>query len=870
VHLIYTHERADFDAIASLWAASLLYPEAAPVLPRQLNRNVRGFLTLYGEKFPLKERSEIKIAAVSALTLVDSQNPATMTEYGSNIQVNVIDHHPLEADLDSSWELQVEHVGATATLLVESLQKDGDDLSSLSATLLLLGIYEDTGSLTYPGTTPRDVHACAWLLERGANLTIASEFLRQPLSVEQQTLFEQLIENAVVNTIQGVEIVIALGEAGGTTDEISPLAHRMGDVYDPAAIFLIVGLAGKVQIVARSYRTAINVGRIAESFGGGGHSRAAAALVKDTTPEAVAGRLKSLLEESIEPPGTVGEIMSRTPQMLDPSETVAQAAERMRRYGHEGYPVTDAGEVVGLLTRRAVDRAVAHGMQGNPVSEIMEAGTLVVHPEDSIRHLQRVMIEHNWGQVPVSNALSGEVIGIVTRTDLLNSLVSSRDSQSNQGLAEELDHALTAERRALLYVIASEAEAAEVALYIVGGFVRDLILGAPSVDFDLVVEGDAIALGKSLVAKFGGQITSHRRFGTAKWQLNTHNKHLASTLKLELSELPETVDFVSARTEFYSHPTALPSVSEGSIKLDLHRRDFSINTLALRLDGHQYGQILDPWGGGKDIREKQIRVLHSLSFVDDPTRMLRAVRLEQRLGFSIESRTLELLERALPLLDGVSGERIQSEMFAIVREPGFGAIMMRLKQLGLLRAIHPALDWDEWNEERTLAAGAFAPPAAWNLERIPTLDELFYALWLYRLPISVAQGVCERLHIRQREAEAAVKAGRQMCDLEQSRSPSEWVRCLKSEPEAALVATWLALGDQTVARKIVENYLEHWRWVQPTVDGDQLRELGLAPGPAYGKILNALRAAWLDGKIESPQEEQQLLAALVREAEDSG
>ncbi|MCI0890971.1 MAG: CBS domain-containing protein [Chloroflexi bacterium] len=870
MHLIYTHERADFDAIASLWAASLLYPEAAPILPRELNRNVRGFLTLYGEQFPFTERSKIKSKVVHKLTLVDFQNPATLKGLGTDTQVNVIDHHPLEADLDSSWQLQVEQVGATATLLVESLQNKDEHLLGSYATLLLLGIYEDTGSLTYPGTTPRDVRASAWLLERGASLTTASDFLRQPISEEQRNLLEQLIENAVVNTIQGLEIVIARGEAGGTTDEISTLAHRLGDIYDPAAVFLIVGLSGRVQIVARSYSESIHVGRIAQSFGGGGHSRAAAALVKNTTVQALISRLTSLLQESVVPSSSVGEIMSRSPQLLDPSETVAQAAERMKRYGHEGYPVTDAGEVVGLLTRRAVDRALAHGMQGSPVSEIMEAGSLVVHPEDSIRHLQRVMIEHNWGQVPVSDPESGEVIGIVTRTDLLNSLDNSSNFQSNQALAEKLDHALTDERLALLQVIARESEAANIALYIVGGFVRDLILGAPSIDFDLVVEGDAVALGESLADKFGGQITSHRRFGTAKWQLDLHNKNLVSALQLEPSDLPETVDFVSARTEFYSRPTALPSVAGGSIKLDLHRRDFSINTLALRLDGHRYGQLLDPWGGGKDIRDKQIRVLHSLSFVDDPTRMLRAVRLEQRLGFSIESRTLELLERALPLLDGVSGERIRGEMSAILKEPGFGSIMIRLKQLGLLQAIHPALDWDDWIEERTNAARVFSPPDSWKLEHVPGLDKLFYAMWLYRLPVGEATAVCERLHMSQSDGEVATKAGRQGCDLTQIRLPSEWVSCLNPEPEAALVVTWLALGDQPAAQQVIESYLEHWRWIRPNVDGDRLRELGLAPGPAYGKILGDLRAAWLDGKIDSAQEEQRLLAALMKEAADGG
>jgi tRNA nucleotidyltransferase (CCA-adding enzyme) len=870
VHLILSHEQADFDAVASLYAASLLYPEAAPVLPQRLNRNVRGFLTIYGENFLFSERDELKAKSISHLTVVDSQNPVTLKGFGPKTNVNVIDHHPVEPDINPSWDLQIEKVGATTTLLVENLKEKGKDLSGPPATLMLLGIYEDTGSLTYPGTAPRDVRAAAWLLDQGANLVVVADFLNQPLSAEQQALFEQLIESAVVSKVQDHEIVFAKGEAGGTTDEISTLAHKLGNVYDAAALFLVVGLNGRVQLVARSYAESINVGEIAESLGGGGHSRAAAALIKDTTVEEVEKELILLLEKAVNPPSTVGEIMSRGPQLLDSTDTVEEAAESMQRYGHEGYPVTDSGEIVGLLTRRAVDRAVAHEMLDRPVSEIMEAGTLVVHPQDSIHHLQRVMIEHNWGQVPVSDPTNGEVIGIVTRTDLLNLLGNSSYSQSKRGLAEKLEHALTAERLALLLLIASESEASNVALYIVGGFVRDLMLGTPSVDFDLVVEGDAIALGESLVSKFGGHIGSHRRFGTAKWQLDPDHKNLTEALQLEGAELPETIDFVSARTEFYSHPTALPSVSEGSIKLDLHRRDFSVNTLALRLDGHHYGQLLDPWGGGKDIRNKQIRVLHSLSFVDDPTRMLRAVRLEQRLRFSIESRTLELLERALPLLENVSGKRIQSELHAILKEPSIGSIMQRLKQLGLLRAINPALDWDDWIETRATAALAFSPPATWRLEREPTVSELFYALWLFRLPINEATAVCERLHMSQSESAVVLNAGRENCDFAEDHSPSEWVACLDTEPEAALVATWLALEDQVASQKIVENYLSEWRWVQSTVDGDRLRELGLEPGPAYKDILGALRTAWLDGELNSADDEQLMLASLVKEAAESG
>ena len=198
-------------------------------------------------------------------------------------------------------------------------------------------------------------------------------------------------------------------------------------------------------------------------------------------------------------------------------------------------------------------------------------------------------------------------------------------------------------------------------LYAVGGFVRDLLLAQPNFDLDLVVEGDAIRLAQELVAATGGRLRSHRRFGTAKWIL-------PAELAGENGQLPDSLDFVTARTEFYEHPTALPTVERSSIKQDLHRRDFTINTLAVRLTPDRWGELLDFYGGREDLEDGVIRVLHSLSFVEDPTRILRAARFEQRFDFEIEPRTEELIGDALDLLDRVSAERVRHELELILAE----------------------------------------------------------------------------------------------------------------------------------------------------------------------------------------------------------
>ncbi len=866
-----THEQADFDAVASLLGVVLLEPDVYPVLPRRINRNVQAFLNLYSGEMPFVKYDDLPRESIQQLTLVDTQAVPSVRGFQSATKVHVVDHHPLGDDLDPAWSTHIEDVGATATLLVGQMRDEAVTLAPLEATLLLLGIYEDTGSLTYAGTTVKDVQACAWLLEHGARLGVASDFLDHPLSNGQKALYKRLVEAAETYHFHGLSIMLACGDAEGMVEEISTLAHKLRDLYDPDGLFVLVALDSHVQLVARSTTNSLDVSRVAEHFGGGGHMRAAAALIRDRSLDDIRTDLLQVLENVIEPGRVVGEIMSRDPQLLDPDLRIVEAAERMQRFGHEGYPVVRAGRILGLLTRRAVDRAVSHGMGQQPISRVMKTGEIAIGADKPITMLQDLMIEHGWGQIPVTDPSSGNIIGIVTRTDLITALGAGFEGEPGHDLLETLRSALPAARLSLLLKIAEAAEQRKDALYVVGGFVRDLLLGSPSVDFDLVVEGDAIGLARTLAEELGGRVSSHRRFGTAKWQLNLQDPRLVTLLGIgtdrELA-LPETLDFVTARTEFYTHPTALPSIERGSIKLDLHRRDFTINTLAMRLDGPYRGQLLDYWGGGRDLRDKKIRVLHSLSFVDDPTRILRAIRLEQRLGFDIAPRTMELLMEAIALLDRVSGERIRSELEAIFGEERYAAVFQRLKDLGLLEAIHEDLDWDPWLKERFQRAQSFVVPEEWRITEPPDLHQLLYSLWLIRLNADRIDATCKRLHfpgVMKADILDAHRLCEFLCHLPQGLKTSEIVERVEDTRERSLVAAYLALEPASEAEAALEAYLTQWRSLHPTITGDDLRSRGLPPGPQYRKVLWSLRAAWLDEQVRSIEEEATLLEELIKE-----
>ncbi len=875
--VILTHENADFDGISALLGAHKLYPEALPVLPRGINRNIRHFLTLYGAELPMISAEDLPRGRVKRVVLVDTQSMVTIKGMGDEVEVQIIDHHPRSPDLDPQWRYWGEPIGAVTTLLVEQVIDEQLVLSPIEATLFLMGIYEDTGSLSYHTTTPRDVRCAAWLLEHGASLDIANEYLHYPLTDEQKELYQRFLEEAETYTVAGQSVVVAAVSSPHYVEEISVLAPKLRNLWDPAGLFLLVEFADtdpeQVQLVARSTTDAIDVGDIAAGMGGGGHGRASAALIRGMSLGDAKARLLGLLEQHVQPTVLVRQIMSYGVRTLSPSRTIAEAAEWMQRYGHEGFPVLEDGRVVGILSRREVDRAMRLGLENAAISTYMTKGQITVHPNDAIETLREVMEEHGVGQVPVVSE-GGALLGIVTRTDLINLLLRVSNGEEPRSRRQEISRKLVEmveeQKLDLLWRATEEAERVGATLYIVGGFVRDLLLERPNQDIDLVVEGDAIALAHSLARKFDGRVRSHQRFGTAKWIL----------------ENGDELDFVTARTEFYTQATALPQVEPSSIKQDLHRRDFTINTLAIRLDRDHYGELLDFYGGEQDLRNGVIRVLHSLSFVEDPTRILRAVRLEQRLGFHIEPRTRELIPNALGFLRRVSGERIRHELFLLFQEPEPEAGLARMEELGILRQIHPGLRCDGWLQRKFRELRQAMP--AWYEQSwqpsfveedhdtlhgttLPTTNvhHLYLALLSYRLILPELDTLCGRLRLAKDDVDLMHEVASLKTEIETLQmgdvAPSEVYRLLVPFSGPAILAAWVAT-DSPGVREHLSCYWESYRHVKPAIGGDDLKAMGYKPGPIFGQVLDALRDMRLDGQVSSEGEERRIAREMLEAA----
>jgi tRNA nucleotidyltransferase (CCA-adding enzyme) len=423
-------------------------------------------------------------------------------------------------------------------------------------------------------------------------------------------------------------------------------------------------------------------------------------------------------------------------------------------------------------------------------------------------------------------------------------------------LSDRLEAFLTAESMALIRLVKTEAERLDLPLYIVGGSVRDLMLGRVTRDFDFTVEGDAAKLAESILRKYAGRVVFHTRFGTATWTLDQTTFKRLHVPMLGSSDFPPFLDLISARSETYSQPGALPTVKRSTIDADLRRRDFTINALALRLDGKYYGEVVDPLNGQADLERGLIRILHNRSFIDDPTRMLRAVRYAGRYGFEIVPETLSQIDDdAKNVLARLSGERLRHEFDLIFEEPNPGGMLNRLAELDLLTPIHPSLKVINPElpslEKPSPEFGEFIIPDSLSFRQT-----LGWTLWLMPLSGPDIDEISRRLDfpialIKSARA-ASVLLGKLPSTI--NWKPSQWTFYLDELPALAVYAVHLVKGEQSL-----REYLVGWRNVKPTITGNDLKQRGLEPGPRYAEILRQLRAAWLDGEVKSERDEEMLL-----------
>jgi tRNA nucleotidyltransferase (CCA-adding enzyme) len=399
------------------------------------------------------------------------------------------------------------------------------------------------------------------------------------------------------------------------------------------------------------------------------------------------------------------------------------------------------------------------------------------------------------------------------------------------------------EEQNLFSEIAAQAVSSGMPCYVVGGFVRDLLLGKPVNDLDIVIEGNAIKLGEALVKKFGGKLTPHYKFHTAIW-------HLPSSSIL----YPSSLDLITARSETYAHPGALPTVKPSTIDDDLRRRDFTINAMAIRLDGEHFGELFDPLNGQDDLEKGIVRVLHPRSFIDDPTRIFRAIRYEQRYTFNLEPSTLNLVNsESLMVLEKLSGERIRHELDLIFEEDNAYQMILRTSDLGLWKWIHPEIPVFNNNYSDFLEMDTI-------LGIPPSRTTTGYMLWFMDLSEAAILSIAQRLDFTSDLTHAVWGASQLKKSLPflANSPPSIWTFALEKLPLLSIYVVYLVCGEDALL-----DYLSLWRHVKAQTTGDDLKARGVPPGPRYKEILTNLRAAWLDGDVHSFGDELLLLESYM-------
>ena len=845
--VVATHTNTDFDAFAAMLAARRLYPGAVVCLAGSLNRNVREFYRLHADELDfVVEASRLELDAVRRLIVVETVHASRLGELeplalDPKVDKVVFDHHAAERpDWAAPENVVVSDDGALTTTLVGVLAERELTVGALEATVFALGIHEDTGSLTHATTTQRDAEALGWCLRHGAEQELVGRFLHTPLNAAERELLATLLESLETHEAAGVGVLVASASATEYVEGISNLAHKLVDVTDCQALIVLVEMDGRVFAVARSRLPELDAAALAAILGGAGHAQAASAIYRGTLEEARRLVIDRLSDAVREPP-RARDVMSKPARTIGPDETVARAMVACQRFGQSGILVAAGDDLVGAVSREDLDKAISHGLAHAPVKGIMSSRVATSSEETPLSELQRMLAA---GEDRVAVLRDGKLVGVVTRGDVLEALgehaaVVRRPKVS---LADEL---AKLERLAPVFEAVAALSEAHEGVYLVGGTVRDILLGEPSFDVDIAVDGDAIALAQTLADALGGRVRAHEKFGTA----------------VVVYGDDERVDVVTARTEFYDAPAALPAVQHASIREDLFRRDFTINAMAVSLKGDDYGRLVDPFGGRLDLEQKRIRVLHNLSFIDDPTRIFRAVRYENRYGFRMDEHTVRLARGCVEmgLVGDLSSARLRDELIALLEEGDVDHSILRLGELGADKAVHSHLAADE--EAVTLLARLRAIARQYDVA-VPAWRLGLTAL-SRRLPPDEVYEWLQRLKVRRRDAEqiaAAVTVGPRIVERLRDRDvePAEIVALAdRYAPDAPLFA--LALADL----EPLHAYFQGLRDVRLEVTGTDLAELGLDESPRVGEILAELRRRKLNGELDGRESELEAARELI-------
>ena len=809
--VVILEEGADLDALSTAYGVLLLYDDAYLLKPSLLSRKASEVFKRFRDRFRVVEELPQKFD----LVLVDSHNLQDYKSFQVE-EIYIYDHHP---KAPKGFKGKVDMVGSATTLIVEELQRLNKRISPEDATILAFGIYEDTGSLTYEGTTERDALALAWLLKMGASLRTIREYLRESLSRDEIDFLAKSLTAVEKLFLNGSKITIFVLKSEDYNPEFLQVIYRLEDIKDSDAFFVIVSAGSKTYLFGRGLKDKFDTSKVLEVFGGGGHSFASAVKLENVEAE----RVKTILVQVLKgenPAIKVKDVMNTPAFAVKEDLTVEQALFELTKRNYAGAPVVDEkGRLVGVVYKKVLLK-VHKLFPSRQVKDFMQSDFHTLSTEDFIWDAEKILSTFGEKLIPVLE--NGKLVGVVTRLDLMQAI--RKQTQPLKSLHKKVK--LPSKVEEIAKKVGEVCKELGFRGYLVGGVVRDILMGKNIWDLDFVIEGNGLEVAKKVAELYGVNIHPFPQFGTAHLKVGD--------FKLE---------FATTRRETYPHPGAYPEVEPASIKEDLLRRDFTINAMAISIMEDDFGTLIDYFGGLRDLKNKLIRILHPLSFIEDPVRILRALRFAGRFDFKLSKSTEKALKNALSLgiIKHAPKGRLLNELKLVFREEKLLNILRLYREYRILEQLIEDFQWTPNLEEKLEKLREII---VWH--RIEFPDRVIEYGWLY-LIILLQNVKGEDFLIRMsapgwvRELYTLYKtqANEIIRKLQQANKNSEIYLTLKGfhEPFYLLIAL-----DDRVRQKVVL-YMEKLSKVKVDVSkfaGLKGKELGMAIESEKLKLMDSI------------------------------
>ncbi|KAF2957056.1 CBS domain-containing protein [Marinitoga sp. 38H-ov] len=552
------------------------------------------------------------------------------------------------------------------------------------------------------------------------------------------------------------------------------------------------------------------------------------------------------------------DIMSYPVRTVLADESIEKVYRLMMQTGHNGFPVIDNNELIGLITRKDIEKAMNHGLSKSPVKKFISKNIISVFPKSTIEEIRMKMLENGIGRVLVIDE-NNTLVGIITRSDILkgkifhrskpNIIVDYEEELHKYNVLKKMVKIIKPKYMNLLRLLGIYGTELNMPVYLVGGFVRDLLLERKNFDIDIVVEGDGLKYAKYVSKNLKATFVEHSEFHTGSLFFKDGFR----------------IDIATARTEYYEKPAELPKVELSTIKKDLYRRDFSINAMAIKLNAEEFGVLLDFFGCKRDLEKGIIRVLYNLSFIEDPTRILRAIRFKKRFNFEIDNSTLELLKDAVynNFIEKVTGMRLREEFEKILSEKN---IIESLNEMGELKILDHLFKYSKFKIDKIKHYDKILKFYEWVNENIPEyLNKIkHFHLFLYSYLLNETDKAImysyEKYGLPKNFLNNIEKLKNVIYIIKSSNFSklSDIYKLVENFDNELLITLGGYIDGENIS--LYKKYLLEIKDLKLNISGKDLINLGIN-GKQIGKILNEIKLKKLDDNID----EREYLKKFVRD-----